>query len=140
VENDLKIIQVDIDRIAIDQVYKMYSPEGYQASIRAVLTGALNGSLDNIVALEINHNEVDYDQVHTYPLRSSRSAWQILQAGEGYIASKGKSDQAIIRKVSLGYYDDFEEQEYLQPIYVFENEDDGFLGYVSALDQTYVQK
>ena len=45
---------------------------------------------------------------------------------------------AVIRRVYLGYYDDFEEQEYLQPIIVFEG-DDGFLGYVHALDQTYVQ-
>lgn len=139
-QSDADFIQVDIDRIAIDQVYKMFSPEGYKASIRAILTGALGGGSDSIVELEMNHNEVDYDQVHTYPLRTTRSAWQILQAGEGYIAAKGKSDQAIIRKVSLGYYDDFEEQEYLQPIYIFENEDDGFLGYVSALDPTYIQK
>ncbi len=139
-QSDADFIQVDIDRNAIDLVYKMYSPEGYQASIRAILTGSSDGGSDGVVDFEMNHNDVDYDQFHTYPLRSSQSAWQILQAGEGYIASKGKSDQAIIRKVSLGYYDDFEEQEYLQPIYIFENEDDGFLGYVSALDPTYVQK
>ncbi len=138
-QSDADFIQVDIDRIPIDQVYKMYSPEGYQGSIKAILTGSMNGN-DSIVEVEMNHNDVDYDQVHTYPLRPSRSAWQILQAGEGYIATKGKSDQAVIRKVSLGYYDDFEEQEYLQPIYVFENEEDGFLGYVSALDPKYVQK
>lgn len=138
-QSDADFIQVDIDRISIDQVYKMYSPEGYKASVRAIITGALSNN-DSIVELEMNHNEVDYEQIHTYPLRSSRDAWQILQAGEGYIANKGKSNQAVIRIISLAYYDDFEEQEYLQPIYVFENEDDGFLGYVSALDPKYVQK
>jgi hypothetical protein len=137
-QSDADFIQVDIDRVPIDEVYKMYSPEGYKASVRAIITGSMSGA-DSIVDLEMNHNDIDYDQSHTYPLRSSLSAWKILQAGEGYIASKGKSDQAIIRKVSLGYYDDFEEQDYLQPIYIFENEDDGFLGYVSALDPKYVQ-
>ncbi|MCB9812886.1 MAG: hypothetical protein H6772_00625 [Pseudomonadales bacterium] len=138
-QSDADFIQVDLDRLPIDDVYKMYSPEGYKGSIRAIITGAMTGN-DSIVDLEMNHNVVDYHQVHTYPLRSSRSAWQILQAGEGYIANKGKSEQAVIRTITLGYYDDFEEQEYLQPIYIFENEDDGFLGYVSALEPTYIQK
>jgi hypothetical protein len=38
--------------------------------------------------------------------------------------------------VFLGYYDDFAEQEYLQPIYVFVG-DDNFLGYVSAIEAGY---
>ncbi|MBP7740985.1 hypothetical protein KA089_02290 [Candidatus Woesebacteria bacterium] len=138
-QSDADFIQVDLDRLPVDKEFKMYSPEGYKASIRAILTGALDGEA-SIVEFEMNHNDVDYEQVETYPLRTSRSAWQLLQAGEGYIASKGKSDQAVIRKVTLGYYDDFEEQEYLQPIYIFENEGDGFLGYVSALDPKYIQK
>ncbi len=138
-QSDADFIQVDLDRTPIDEEYKMYSPNGYQGSIRAILTSAFSGN-DSIVEMEFNHHQIDYDQVHTYPLRSSKSAWQLLQAGEGYIANKGKNDPAVIRKVTLGYYDDFQEQDYLQPIYVFENEQDGFLGYIPALDPKYIQK
>ncbi len=138
-QSDADFIQVDLDRTPIDEIYKMYSPQGYKASIRAILTNAMDGN-DSIVDFDMNYNQIDYEQVETYPLRSVQSAWQILQAGEGYIASKGKKDSVVIRRITLGYYDDFQEQNYLQPIYVFENEDDGFLGYVNALDPKYIQK
>lgn len=138
-QSDADFIQVDLNRNPIDGIYRMFTPGGYQGTVRAIITGALKGN-DSIVDIETNYNTVDYEQVHTYPLRTPRSAWQLLQAGEGYIANKGDSQNAIIRTVTLGYYDDFEEQEYLQPIYIFENEDTGFIGYVSALDPTYIQK
>lgn len=138
-QSDADFTQIDINRIPIDLVYEMYTPNGNQGVISAILTGAMDGA-DSIVELEYNHHPVDYEQYHTYPIRTGRSAWQLLQAGEGYIASKGRSENAVIRNVYLGYYDDFEEQEYLQPIYVFENKEDGFLGYVSAVDPQYIQK
>lgn len=135
--SDADFIEVDLNRYPIDGVFRMFTPEGYKGVVHAVLTGALSGQ-DGVVHFENNYHEVDYDQVHTYPLRNPRDAWQILKSSEGYIASYAGSGQAVIRTVKLGYYDDFEEQPYLQPIYVFEG-DDNFIGYVSALDPTYVQ-
>lgn len=138
-QSDADFIQVDLNRYPVDGIFRMYTPEGYIGSITAILTGAFE-SRDSIVELFYNYHQVDYEQVHTYPLRTSQSAWQILQAGEGYIAVKGSDDAAVVRTVSLGYFDSFEEQEYLQPVYVFENADSGFVGYVPALDPKYIQK
>lgn len=135
--SDADFISVDINRTPIDEKFRMFTPEGYKGTIHAVITGAITGN-DGIVSFENNYHDVDYNQVHTYPLRSAKSAWQILKAGEGYIANYDGDGQAVIRTVQLGYYDDFEEQEYLQPIYIFEG-DNGFIGYVSALDPTYMQ-
>jgi hypothetical protein len=135
--SDADFISVDLNRAPIDEKFRMFSPEGYKGTVHAVITGAISGD-DGLVHFENNYHDVDYDQVHTYPLRSPRNAWQILKSGEGYIAGYDGPGQAVIRTVQLGYYDDFEEQEYLQPVYVFEG-DDGLIGYVSALDPTYVQ-
>lgn len=135
--SDADFIQVDIQRTPIDNFFEFYTPEGTEGIVSAVLTGALEGT-DSIVQLYYNYQPIEYDQVHTYPLRSTQEAWQVLQSGRGYIASGENIDTAIIRRVFLGYYDDFEEQSYLQPIFVFQG-DDGFLGYVPALDQRYVQ-
>lgn len=135
--SDADFIVVDLDRTPIDGAYKMYGPVAYRSSIHAVVTGALGGR-DSIVELEYNFQPIDYSLVHTYPLRTSKQAWKIMQAGEGYVAQKGDLDQAVVRNVYLGYYTDVEEQEYLQPIYVFEG-DQGFLGYVSAIDPSYTQ-
>ena len=138
-QSDADFIQVDLNRNPIDGVFRMYTPEGYVGIINAIVSGAFEGK-DSIVELNYNYHAVDYDQIHTYPLRTSQSAWQLMQAGEGYIADKGSQDSAVIRTVTLGYFDSFEEQEYLQPVYVFENGETGFLGFVPALDPKYIQK
>ena len=138
-QSDADFIQVDINRSPIDGVFRMYTPEGYVGVISATLSNAFDGA-NSIVELNYNYHEVNYQQVHTYPLRTSQSAWQLLQAGEGYIAEKGSQDNAIIRTVTLGFYDSFEEQDYLQPVYVFENLETGFMGLVPALDPKFIQK
>lgn len=135
--SDADFISVDINRTPIDDRFRMFTPEGYKGTVHAIITGALQGN-DRMVHFENNYHEVDYEQMHTYPLRDPRSAWNILKSGEGYIAGYNGIGQAVIRTVQLAYYDDFEEQEYLQPIYVFEG-DDGLIGYVSAIDPKYIQ-
>jgi hypothetical protein len=115
----------------------MFTPEGYKGIAHGIVAGGL-GRNESVVHFEFNYQPVDYSQVHTYPLRTTDSAWRILQAGEGFIAKKGTQDAAIIRQVYLGYFDSYEEQSYLQPIYVFEG-DGGFLGYVPALDPKFIQ-
>lgn len=135
--SDADYVQVDLNRNPIDGQYRMFTPIGYTGVIHAIVSGAFGGN-DSIVLLEDYYHEVDYTQVHTYPLRSTDVAWRLLQSGEGYIASPGDAQMAVIRNVYLGYFDTFETQAYLQPIYVFEG-DNGFLGYVPALDPKYVQ-
>ncbi len=136
--SDADYLQVDLFRTPIDNRYRMYSPEGLTGVISAVISGSFRAD-DSIVEIASYYSPVDYSQVHTYPIRTSQEAWQVLQAGEGYIAHPAANETAVIRSVSLGYYDDFEEQEYLQPIYVFSNPEDGFLGFVSAVDPEFIQ-
>jgi hypothetical protein len=135
--SDAEFVQVDLNRTPIAGLYEMYTPNGFQGVVSAIVTGSFSGA-NNIVQLISNYHPVDSSEIHTYPLRPTSEAWQVLQSGEGYIATKGDNDTAVVREVVMGYYDDFEEQDYLQPIYVFIG-DDGFLGYVSALDQRFVQ-
>jgi hypothetical protein len=135
--SDADYVQVDINRAAIDNTKPVLSPEGKKGVIHAVLSGSLSGR-DQIVNLEYKYHPVDYTERHTYPIRTPTQAWQVLQAGEGYIATKGSGETAVIRNVYLGYYDDFDEQEYLQPIYVFEG-DNEFMGYVPAIDPRWIQ-
>ena len=59
-------------------------------------------------------------------------AWQLLKAGEGFVASAQREDVAVIRNVTLGYFESTD-QSFVQPIYVFTG-DNNFIGYVSALD------
>lgn len=135
--SDADFISVDINRVPVDGKYPFYTADPSQGVIHAILTGGLPAR-DQIVQIVYNYQRLDYTQVHTYPLRNITLAWQALQAGEGYVANPGTGDTAVIRSVSLGYYDDIEEQDYAQPIYVFAG-DNGFVGYVSAIDPAFIE-
>ncbi len=76
----------------------------------------------------------------TYPLKKINQAWEELQGGNGFIAYLGDNKDGVItvRKAALAYYDDSEKQEFLQPIYVFEGDND-FIGYVAAIDSSWQQ-
>ncbi|MBI5619928.1 hypothetical protein HY950_03130, partial [Candidatus Gottesmanbacteria bacterium] len=60
-------------------------------------------------------------------------AWQELQSGMGFIARYPATGASVtVRNVTIAYYDSFEPQMYLQPVFVFEG-DDGFVSYVPAV-------
>lgn len=136
--SDADFLQVDLNRVPIDNSHRMYGPDGYEGSVHAIVSGGLQSSSDSIVEIRFFYQEVDYQQQETYPVRSSQEALRALQAGQGYVVDFENQAEVIIRRVSLGYYQSDEEQDYLQPIYVFEG-DGGFLGYVPAVSTTYLQ-
>ncbi|MEK7543427.1 MAG: hypothetical protein AAB557_01020 [Patescibacteria group bacterium] len=77
---------------------------------------------------------IDYETIGTYALKPSAQAWEELKGGRGYIARKptNAATNVVIRQVYLGYYDSFDPQMYLQPVFVFEG-DNGFLALVPAV-------
>lgn len=82
---------------------------------------------------------IDTQTVATYALKTSNAAWQELQSGGGFIARYPiRGPIAVVRSVYLAYYDSIEPQTYLQPIFVFEG-DDEFLAYVPAVSLDWVE-
>lgn len=133
--SDADFIAVDLSRVPLNRgTAEVYTPDGETGTIHAIIGGGRRGG---ILKLSRTHYPIDYLRTETYPLRSVQSAWQKLQAGEGYVANAGEKEQAVVREVALGYFESDEYQTYIQPIYVFIG-DDGFIGYVSALDPTVV--
>ncbi len=134
--SDANFVQVDINRVPVDNHIAMYTPEGTTGVVSAVISGALEGD-DRIVQLDYRYQPTKSGSVHTYPLKPITQAWKELQSGEGYIASGVDLKKVTIRDVVLGYYEGFEEQSYLQPIYVFSGDED-FLAYIHAIDSKYL--
>jgi hypothetical protein len=134
--SDADFVRVSLNRYPVDGQYQMYTPDG-SGIIEAIISGGLS-STDAVVSFVSNFHPADKTAFHTYPLRTTTQAWNVLQAGEGYIARNTEPGEVVIRSVVLGYYDDFEPQSYLQPIYVFIGDND-FLGYVPAIDPEFTQ-
>lgn len=135
--SDADFIRVDLDRIPVDGIYHMFTPDGDVGIISAVVTGAYERR-NSVLDMDYRYQPVNYDQAETYPIKTAREAWQELKEGGGYVVD-GPFDQAVVRKIQFGYYDGFEEQQFLQPIYVFSG-DDNFMAYVPAIKNEHLEQ
>jgi len=93
-----------------------------------------------IVEINYSYYPIERETFATYPLKSAQTAWQEMQGGKGYIANLGEnqSGNIVIRNVSLAYYDADQPQNFLQPIYVFEG-DNNFIGFVPAVSPQWME-
>lgn len=129
-------IRVDFFRapVADTEIFTPYPGEG---SISFVFSGSKNVK-KRILQFAYTFWPIDYQTTATYGLKESSLAWTELQNGEGYIARyPKKGTTALIRKVYLAYYDSLDPQTYLQPVFVFEGDDD-FLAYVPAVEAMWI--
>jgi hypothetical protein len=91
-----------------------------------------------MLASKYKYYAPDFNNSSTYPTISGDTAWAELKAGGGYIAQPLKAGtKAVIRRIYMGYYQPDAYQDYLQPVWVFEG-DQNFVGMVHALDPTYL--
>lgn len=89
----------------------------------------------NVVSAIFNHQTINLmpDKKATYPIKTADEAFTDLKNKKGYIASyNGTDSHILIDKVFLAYYLGEAQQEYLQPIIVFQGEN-GFFAYVPAI-------
>lgn len=131
-------VRVNFFRKAIAET-PVVTPNPDEASISIILSGS-PGIQKRIIQLAYTYWPVDYLTTATYTLKPSITAWEELQIGKGYIARypANNSKTAVVRSVYLAYYDSFEPQTYLQPIFVFEG-DNGFVGYVPAISSEWTE-
>ncbi len=115
------------------------TPNPDEATISIVFSGS-SDIQNRIIQFAYAYWPIDYLTTATYPLKQSSTAWEELQAGQGYIARYPTTGakSAVVRSVYLAYYDSFEPQTYLQPIFVFEG-DNGFVGYVPAVSPEWTE-
>jgi hypothetical protein len=132
--SDADFVEVDLYRKPIDDKYFSVTSKGKQGPVHALV--AADGT---ILELTQNVYPIEYQIVETYPLMPPDQAWRILASGEGYVAQKGSSDNAVIRSLTLAYYEPDKEMPYYRPVYVFESAE-GFVGLVDAIDPSWIQK
>lgn len=130
-------IRIDVFRKPIGEM-RVFTPIPDEAPVSVILSGS-EMIKRRIIQFAYSYWPVDYETTATYSLKTSTQAWDELQQGLGYIARYPKdTSTALVRSVFLGYYDSFDPQTYLQPIFVFEG-DNGFMGYVPAVNPLWIQ-
>jgi hypothetical protein len=132
---EAQFTQVDLYRASIDTL-----PVATQIPDQGIISALLSGSQGKQF-LKVNNNyfPVNYEQYATYPIKTASQAWEDLKNGKGYIAKLPENQTNItVRRIYIGFYETYEPQSYLQPVFIFtDNEDffgsNKFVAYVPAI-------
>lgn len=129
--SEASFAKVEMFRKNIDEL-PVLTPDPGKGIVSILISGSREYE-KKVVRVESNYFPVKYDSWGTYPIKTSAAAWQELKAGKGFIARwDGSGNKVIIRRVYLAYFDSPKPQEFLQPIIVFEG-DNNFFAYVPAV-------
>lgn len=137
--SEADFVRINFFRADLDELKIM--PPNPKDSLVSFLFSGSRQRWKRIVEIKYTYFPVDKETFATYPLKPTNTAWQELQGGEGHIANLGENQDGkiTIRKVYLAFYDSGKEQNFLQPIYVFEGDGD-FFGYVPAIDPQLMEQ
>lgn len=125
------LVQVDFLRQDLDNV-PVYWYKDNDAGISALVWGR------EVVYAKANPAPILKQKFASYPLRGTAVAFEDLKGGAGSFNKIVDSKQITILKVSLGYVEDENVDDFLQPVYVFEGLD-GLKAYVAAVDEKWLQ-
>jgi len=117
-------------------------PPNIQPGLISILISGINIQSQKIVEVRFTHFSADKEKFATYPLKTIQQAWEKLQAGKFFLASleKNQEKQTIkIRKIYLAYFDPSTPAHFLQPIFVFQG-DNNFYGYVPAVSFEWLEE
>lgn len=135
--SEANYVQVSFRRKNINELPLVEASEN---GLVSVLVTGVNGK-ESVAQVNYRYNEVDTNSWSFYPFKTSEEAFAQLKGGEGQIISSPiVSGTVFIRKVYLAYYLTDSDDEYLQPVVVFDSLD-GFLAIVPAIkDDQLVSK
>lgn len=129
--SEANFCRVEMFRQNVDELPVLTSTQ--TKGIVTIMFSGLPQYEKRLINVEFNYFPIKYDSMGTYPIKTAKIALQELKAGQGFIARwSGSGSSIVIRRVYLAYYDSEKPQNYLQPIIVFEG-DDNFFGYVPAV-------
>lgn len=137
--SEANFAQVNIFRQDIDEI-KVLPPNPKSSNVAVKLSAAKDRGR-SIIEVKFIHFPVSLDNFATYPLKDATSAWNLLKNGKGFVANLGDNSggNITIRNVYLAYYDSNEQQNFLQPVIVFEGDRD-FYAYVPAVTDSWLEQ
>lgn len=111
-------------------------PRKDRATVWLLVSGETSGP-SQIIAGEYHYFPVAAEQKSTYPLKTAQEAWTDLTGNKGLVVSATpNTNQIVIRRIYLAYYDSGTPQQYLQPVVVFDGDAD-FRAIVPAVTAEY---
>lgn len=124
--SEADVTQVNVFRQNIEEIPVITASP--QKGIVHLIFSGINSVSQRMMEIEFNYFPVSLEQSATYPIKSTADAWEELKTNQAFISSwkplEENKQKAVIRKIYLAFYDSWEPQKYLQPVFVFEGDDD----------------
>jgi len=135
--SEANIIRVDFFRKKLVDDFQVVAMEVGKAPVSILISGS-SVAAKKVVEVNFQHVNVDTSEASssTYPIISSKEAFENLKMGNYWPAKDNSSNKVIIRKIYLAYFEPVNLTQFMQPVYVLEG-DGGFVAYVRAVTDTY---
>lgn len=137
--SEANFAQVNFFREEIDG-FKIMPPNPKETNVMVLLSAAKD-KLRSIVEVKYINYPISQERFATYTLKNPTTAWNQLTSKGGFIANLGNnpSGKITVRDAYLAYFDSNEPQNFLQPVFVFEGDND-FYGYVPAITDSWTEQ
>jgi hypothetical protein len=135
-QSEANAVRVDFYRKDFDDLSLVSSNFG-QASV-SVLVSSSTVDAKKIIGVNFKDINIDRESYSTYPIKTGEEAISDLKSGNYWTAKDVNSTDVIIRKMYLAYYEPTTLTNYLQPVFVFEG-DNNFVAYVPAVTSKYTE-
>ena len=135
-QSEGNVARVDFYRSKLNNLEILSNNVG-QASVSVLVSGS---EVEDKEILEVDYKDlnVDSESYSTYPIKTVDDAVADLKSGNYWPASDVTAAQVTIRNVYLAYFEPVTLTNYLQPVFVFEG-DNNFVAYVSAISSKSVK-
>ena len=135
-QSEANAVRVDFYRKNFDNLDLLSSDFG-QASVSVLMSGS-TVEAKKIIGVSFKDLNIDRESYSTYPIKTGEKAIEDLKSGNYWTAKDVTNTDITIRKMYLAYYEPTTLTNYLQPIFVFEG-DNNFVAYVPAITDTYTK-
>ena len=133
--SEANAIRVDMFRQSTDDGFKILPSDPKKASVSFLISGATVES-KKIIQANYQYAPIDRQSYSTYPIKTPEEAWTDFQKGM-YWPAQGGTQNTTIRKIYLAYFEPATLTNFMQPIYVFEGDND-FVGYLPAVADSMI--
>lgn len=117
--------------------FKLLSSDYNKASVSVLVSGSKTEA-KKVIEVNFKDINIDRDSFSTYPIKTTQEAIDSLKAGNYWTAEDVSNQNVTIRKIYLAYYEPNTLTNFLQPIYVFEG-DNNFVAYIPAIVSKYLE-
>lgn len=136
-QSEANVARVDFFRKNLEGDFKIVDTDINNATVSIVVSGSdVQGK--KVIEVDYRYAPIDREAFGTYPIKTAEVAINDLKIGNYWPALDTVSKDVTIRKMYLAYFEPVNLTNYMQPVFVFEG-DNNFAAYVPAITDKYIK-